>query len=214
MFSGLMPQRREFFDLLVAHSDKLVASANATLRIVNTLGSDKSEEIALLVKEVDFNEKGGDRIKADVIALLHKSFITPLNRDEIHTLTIELDRVLGALQNVANAVTMYNIQESTPEARELASLSADSCLRLNRAVIALADKDRNKEAIVLCQEIDDIESKADKVLKKAITRLFQNGGSDVWTAMKLREFYFLQESVLDCCEEAAKTIEEILIENS
>lgn len=213
MFSGLMPQRREFFDLLVAHSDKLVASANATLRIVNTLAPNNREDITLLVKEVDFNEKSGDKIKADVIALLHKSFITPINRDEIHTLTIELDRVLGALQKVANAVGMYNIQESTPEARELAALSADSCMRLNRAVIALADKERNKEAIVLCQEIDEIESKADKVLKKAITRLFQNGG-DVWTAMKLREFYVLQEEVLDCCEEAAKTIEEILIENS
>lgn len=213
MFSGLMPQRREFFDLLVAHSDKVVASANATLRIVNTLATDHQEDISLLVKEVDSNEKGGDKIKADVIALLHKSFITPLNRDEIHTLTIELDRVLGALQKVADAVLMYNIKESTPEARELAALSADSCLRLNRAVIALADKDRNKEAIVLCQEIDAIENKADKVLKKAITRLFQNGG-DVWTAMKLREFYELQENVLDCCEEAAKTIEQILIENS
>jgi predicted phosphate transport protein (TIGR00153 family) len=213
MFSGMMPQRREFFDLLVAHSDKLVASANAALRIVNTLGPGNAEDIALLVKEVDSNEKSGDKIKSDIIALLHKSFITPINRDEIHTLTIELDRVLGALEKVANAVGMYNIKESTPEARELAALSADSCLRLNRAVIALADKERNKEAIVLCQEIDAIENKADKVLKKAITRLFQNGG-DVWTAMKLREFYVLQEDVLDCCEEAAKTIEEILIENS
>jgi hypothetical protein len=166
-----------------------------------------------LVKEVAFNEKSGDKIKADVIMLLHKSFITPFSRDEIHTLTLELDKVLGALQNVANAVSMYNIQESTPEARELAALSADSCLRLNRAVIALADKDRRKEAVTLCQEIDDIETKADKVLKKAITRLFLDG-SDVWAAMKLREFYVLQENVLDCCEEAAKTIEEILIENS
>lgn len=213
MFSGLMPQRREFFDLLVAHSDKLVASANAALRIVNTLGTGNDEEIALLVKEVDFNEKSGDKIKADTTALLHRSFITPLNRDEIHTLSMELDRVLGALQKVANAVGMYNVKESTPEARELAALSADSCLRLNRAVIALADKERNKEAIALCQEIDEIESKADKVLKKAITRLFQEGG-DVWVAMKLHVFYELQENVLDCCEEAAKTIEEILIENS
>ena len=213
MFSGLMPQRKEFFDLLIAHSDRLVASSNATLRIVNTLAPNNSEDIALLVKEVDFNEKSGDKIKSEVIALLHKSFITPLNRDEIHTLTIEMDKVLGALQKVANAVGMYNIQESTPEARELAALSADSCLRLNRAVIALADKQRNQEAMLLCQEIDEIESKADKVLKKAITRLFQDGG-DVWIAMKLREFYVLQEDVLDCCEEAAKTIEQILIENS
>ncbi len=213
MFNKLMPQRREFFDLLAAHAGHLVTSANAALKLVNTLGDNNAAEIELLVKEIDANEKSGDKIKAEVIALLHRSFITPLNRDEIHTLTLELDKVLGALRHAANAISMYNIQESTPEARELAALSADSCKRLNQAVIALADKARSKEAIALCQEIDVIESKADQVLRRAITRLFHDG-SDIWAAMKLREFYFLQESVLDCCEEAAKTIEEILIENS
>ena len=212
MFSSLMPQRREFFDLLAAHSDRVVAGANATLRLVNGLGG-SGEEIETLVKEVDLNEKSADQIKADIIVLLHKSFTTPINRDQIHTLIIDLDNVLDTLQDVANAVGMYNIQDSTSESRELASLSSDACIRLNRAVIALADKKRTKETVDLCKEIDQIESKADKVLKKAITKLFQSGG-DVWTAMRMREFYYLQETVLDYCEEAAKTIEEIIIENS
>lgn len=213
MFSKLMPQRREFFDLLIAHSDRLVASANATLRLVNALGTGDQATMDLLAKEVDSNEKSGDKIKADVISLLHKSFITPLNRDEIHNLTLEMDKVLGTLCNVADAISMYNVQISTPEARELASLSADACMRLNRAVIALADPKRNKEAVALCLEIEDIENKADIVLKQAITRLFQDDG-DIWHAVKMREFYFLQETVLDDCQEVARTIEEILIENS
>ncbi len=213
MFSGFMPKRQEFFDLLAAHSDRVVASANATLRLVNNLGTETPENIELLVKEVDFNEKSGDKIKADVIALLHKSFITPLDRDEIHNLTLEMDKVLSALRNVANSVGMYNIVNSTPEAREMAALGADAAMRLNRAIISLADKKQRRETASLCQEIDEIESRADKVLKRAITRLFQEGG-DAWEAMKLREFYFLLESVLDRCEETAKTIEEILIENS
>jgi len=213
MFSGMMPKRKEFFDLLIAHSDRVVASANATLRLVNSLGTASEKEIELLVKEVDFNEKSGDRIKAEVIALLHKSFITPLDRDEIHNLTLELDKILSALRNVANAVGMYNIEQATPEAREMAVLAADSSLRLNRAMISLADESRRKETAAFCQEIDEIESKADKVLKRAITRLFREGG-DAWQAMKLHEFYFLLENVLDRCEETAKTIEEILIENS
>lgn len=213
MFSGLMPKRKEFFDLLIAHSDRVVASANATLRLVNNLGTESGEDINLLVKEVDFNEKSGDKIKAEVIALLHKSFITPLDRDEIHNLTLELDNILSALRNVANAVEMYNIGGSTSEARELAALGADCALKLNRAMISLADKNRRKETAVLCREIDELESKGDKVLKKAITRLFQDG-NDPWLALKLREFYFLLETVLDRCEETAKTIEEILIENS
>lgn len=212
MFSRMMPQRREFFDLLTAHSERLVAGANATLRLINSIGTG-AEETAELAKEVDFNERSGDKIKADIIALLHKSFITPISRDQIHTLALELDKILDTLQDVANAVGMYHIKESTIESRELASLSADACLRLSRAVMALSDKERGKEVMSLCEEIDAIESKADKVQRKAITRLFQDGG-DPWKAIKMRELYFLQENVLDCCEEAAKTIEEIIIEYS
>lgn len=212
MFSKLMPQRREFYDLLTSHTDRLMAAANAVLRLVNSLGTGSSET-GELVKEVGLNEQSGDKIKADLLALLHKSFITPISRDDIHNLIIELDRVLGALQDVANAVGMYHIKDSTPEARELASLGADACQRLNRAVIALSDKDRREDALAFCKEVDGIESKADKVFRKAITRLFQGEG-DIWAAMKLKEFYFLLENVLDYCEEAAKTIEGILIENA
>jgi predicted phosphate transport protein (TIGR00153 family) len=212
MFSSLMPQRKEFFDLLTAHTDRVVAAANAALRLVNSLGTN-SGELDQLVKEVAMNEGSGDKIKADMITLLHKSFITPFSRDEIHTLTLEIDKILGALQDVANAVGMYHIKDSTPESRELAALAADACLRLNRAVISLADKERTKDAINLCHEIDAIESKADKVLKKAVTRLFADD-SQMWNAIRMREFYFLQEHVLDYCQEAARTVEEILIENS
>ena len=77
--------------------------------------------------------------------------------------------------------------------------------------MALPDKRRNQETADLCKEIDAIETQADRVQRKAITQLFQEGGS-VWTALKMREFYALQEEVLDRCEDAAKTIEEILIE--
>lgn len=212
MFSSLMPQRTEFFELLAAHSDRVVAGANATLRLMNGLGVG-TEDIAVLVAEVNTHEDSADRIKAELITLLHRSFTTPINRDQIHSLTIELDNVLNALKSVANAVGMYNIKESTAEAREMASLGADACMRLNRAVIGLADKKRNQETLGLCKEIDAIESKADRVQRKAITHLFKDEGS-IWTALKMRSFYSLQEDVLDRCEEAAKTIEEILIENS
>jgi uncharacterized protein len=213
MFSAMMPHRREFYDLLASHTDRLMAAANAVLRLVNTLGTTAKSETVELIKEVGMNEQSGDKIKAELISLLHKSFITPISRDDIHTLIIELDAVLGALQDVANAVGMYHITDSTPEAREMVSLGADACQRLNRAVVALSDKDRRKDALAYCQEVDAIESKADKVFRKAITRLFQEQG-DIWAAMKLKEFYFLLEEVLDYCEEAAKTIEGILIDNA
>ena len=212
MFSSLMPQRREFYELLAAHSDRVVAGANAVLRLMNGLGQG-TEDIPVLVAEVNLNEQAGDKIKYELIQLLHRSFTTPINRDQIHALTIELDLVLNAIQDVANAVGMYNIKESTTAAREMAALAADACMRLNRAVIALPDKTHQKETVDLCKEIDAIESQADRVQRKAITGLF-GGEVNVWNALKMREFYALQEEVLDRCENAAKTIEEILIENT
>ena len=207
-----MPQRREFYELLAALSDRVVAGANATLRLMNGLGGN-TDDLPTLVAEVSLLEQAGDKIKAQVVTLLHRSFTTPINRDQIHSLVIELDAVLNALEDVARAVTMYNIKESTAEARELASLGADACMRLNRAVAGLAEKGRRPEVIGFCKEIEEIEAKADLVQRKAITKLF-DGSSTAWNAVKLSRFYALQEVVLDACEEAAKTIEEILIENS
>jgi len=207
-----MPQRREFYELLAALSDRVVAGANATLRLMNGLGGN-TDDLPTLVAEVSLLEQAGDKIKAQVVTLLHRSFTTPINRDQIHSLVIELDAVLNALEDVARAVTMYNIKESTAEARELASLGADACMRLNRAVAGLAEKGRRPEVIGFCKEIEEIEAKADIVQRKAITKLF-DGSSTAWNAVKLSRFYALQEVVLDACEEAAKTIEEILIENS
>ena len=212
MFSSLMPQRREFFELLAAHVEQVAAGANATLRLINGLG-DGSGNAAALVAEVNLNEKNADQIKAKVISRLHQSFTTPINRDQIHSLVTDLDMTLNVLQSVANAIDMYGIKQSTVEAREMASLSADACMRLNRAVAALGDKARGAETLNLCKEIEEIESKADRVQHKAITALFQEG-ANVWQTMRMREFYALQESVLDCCQDAAKMIEEILIENS
>ena len=80
MFSGMMPHRKEFFELFNAHADRVVASANATLRLTNSLGTNSSE-LDALVKEIVTNERSGDKIKLEMIGLLHKSFITPFSRD-------------------------------------------------------------------------------------------------------------------------------------
>ena len=77
MFSRLMPQRKEFFELLAAHSDRVVAGANATLRLMNGLGTGM-ENIPNLVAEVNMNEQSADKIKAELITLLHRSFTTPI----------------------------------------------------------------------------------------------------------------------------------------
>ena len=94
MLNNVMPQRGTFFSLLSAHTDRMVASANATLRLVSGLGNPNFDNAAL-IEEVNVNEKSADDIKHQLIRLLYQSFTTPINRDQIHTLTVDLDRVGG-----------------------------------------------------------------------------------------------------------------------
>jgi uncharacterized protein Yka (UPF0111/DUF47 family) len=215
MLNNVMPKRGTFFNLLAAHTDRLVAGASATLRLIAGLGN-QGEQSAQLIEEVNQNETSADGIKAEFIKLLYESFTTPINRDQLHTLILDLDRVLDTLQSVANAITMYNIGNSTPEARALASLASDACLRLNRAVIAMADREQAPQIAVLCPEIDALESQASALMREAVTKLFREEGDDAaaWHAMKMRRFYFTQVAVLDGCKRAARTMEEILLENT
>ena len=215
MLGNVMPQRGTFFELLGAHTDRLVAGANATLRLVSGLGN-TSELNRALIEEVNTNEASADRIKADFIRLLYESFTTPINREQLHTLIVDLDRVLDTLQSAANAVAMYNIASSTAEARSMASFGADACLLLNRAVLALADRNRTSDIVVFCRQVDDLESRASEAMRAAVAKLFEHEGDEqaAWHAVKMRGLYFTQEAVLDGCKRAARTIEEILIENA
>jgi uncharacterized protein Yka (UPF0111/DUF47 family) len=215
MLNNVMPQRGVFFSLLAAHTDNLVSAANATLRLITGLGNHNVDNAAL-IEEVNFNETHADDIKAQLIKLLYESFTTPISRDQIHALTLDLDRVIDALQSVANSIAVYHIDCSTPRAREMASLGSDACIRINLAVCALPNRDRAQEVRRQCQEIDEIESRAVEVMRQAVTQLFEKEGDDdaAWHAMKMRGFYFMQEAVLDNCKRVAQTLEEILLENA
>ncbi|WP_413891961.1 DUF47 domain-containing protein [Candidatus Skiveiella danica] len=113
MLNNVMPQRGAFFSLLIAHTDRLVAAANATLRLITGLGN-PHVDIAALIDEVNLNETSADDLKDQLIHLLYESFTTPINRDQIHTLTMDLDRVVDSIQSVANSIATHHIADSTP----------------------------------------------------------------------------------------------------
>ncbi len=94
-------------------------------------------------------------------------------------------------------------------------VGADACLKLNRAVTALADRHRYAEATAICHEIEALEDRGAATMREAITRLFAVEGDEAaaWHAMKMRRFYTAQEDVLYNCKRAAHTIEEIVLEN-
>ena len=215
MLSNVMPQRGVFFSLLATLADRMVAAANANMRLISALGNPNAPSQAL-IEEVNANAKSAEEIKAELIKLLYESFTTPINRDQIHTLTLDLDRVIEALQDAANRVSIYSIQQSTAASREMASLGVDACMRLSRAVAALGERQREHEIVRQCKKVDHIEERASEVMRLAITRLFAKEGDEdaAWHAMRMHDFYFRQADVLDRAKRASKTLEEILIENA
>jgi predicted phosphate transport protein (TIGR00153 family) len=211
----MLPKRSEFFALLAAHSERVLASTNAMLRLITSLGVSK-DDVAALIEEVNMNEASADQIKQDMLTMLHKAFVTPLNREQVYALTLELDSVVNAVQDVAQSVDIYHVTEATAASRALASMAVDACTRLNRAINSLKDKERSEETVNLCVEIERIEEKADAVMQGAIKTLFENEGDDdaALLAIRMRQFYSRQEKVLARCKESAQIIEGILIENS
>lgn len=211
----MLPKRSEFFELLAAHSERVLAGASAMLRLVSSLGVSQGD-VAALVEEINMNEASSDQIKADLMTMLHKSFVTPLNRDQVYALTLDIDSVMNKVQDVAQAVSIYNITESSRESHELASMTVDACTRLTRAIASLKERERNQETVNLCVEIERIEEKSVAVIYKVIKALFDAEGDEraAMRAMRMRQFYSLQEKVLRATKKAAQTLEEILLQNA
>jgi hypothetical protein len=212
---AILPKRDFFFNIVISHTDRVVAAANAAQRLIAEMGK-PDQDVTAMVEEVCTNESSADDIKSELIKVLFAAFVTPVNRDQVHTLVLDLDRVADDLKHLALGVEMYNVTTSTPPAREMAALAIEVTTRLNRGVIAMNSKDRATDVPRLCQEIEALEEKGAEVMQQAITALFAKEGDEeaAWTALKMRNLYAQQEKVLDSAKRAAHTLEELLLENA
>jgi len=147
---------------------------------------------------------------------VHKTFITPIDREQIHTLINTMDDVADLIQDSAETMSLYDIREMTEEITRLTDLSVKSVERMRDAVKLLnklADAATAEAALKTCEEIDRLESDADRVLRSAMSKLFREE-PDVRELIKLKAIYELLETITDKCEDVANLIEGIVLENS
>jgi hypothetical protein len=209
MFGRLLPKEGRFFDLFNAHSEQIVRAAHELKAVMDDYAN--RDEHARLVDEA---EHAADRITADTIRLLHKTFITPIDRDHIHQLVNAMDDICDLIQDATETLTLYDIHNITPEAARLADISLKCCERVKDIVHQLGEKDQKFETIVkTCEEIDRLESDADRVLRAAVSRLFREE-QDVREVIKMKAIYELLEAVTDRCLDVANLAEGISLENS
>ncbi|NMF97478.1 DUF47 family protein [Aromatoleum toluolicum] len=212
MFSRFMPREGQFFTLFNSHADEIVAGAKALVTLMQAVGKDASVA-AKATADIDEIETRADKLNHDVMALMHSTFITPLDRDEIHQLISHMDDVLDTIQDVAETVSLYDIVEVTEEAQRIAELSMSCAESVRAAVVLLSNMDNGREILRICHEIDGFESDADRVLRKALSGLFREE-PDVRVVLKMKGVYELLESVTDRCKDVAKILEAIVLENS
>ena len=207
-----MPRDEKFFDLFDAHAAQVVLGSQALVGLLKAF-NDSGEEAERQCNLVDVAEKAADNITHETMRQLHKSFITPIDREDIHQLITRLDNILDLSQDAAQTVTMYDIRHITPEAIRLSEIGLQCAERVRAAVGLLASMYNGPGILSLCREIDELESAADREMRGAMSRLFREE-PDVRELIKYRAIYELLEMVTDSCEDVANIIEGIVIENS
>lgn len=207
-----MPQEGKFFELFNAHAEQIVLGSEALVGLLSVL-NDSEEEAARQCDLIDKIENRADGITHETMRQLHKSFITPLDREEIHQLITSLDDILDLIQDVAHTVTLYDVKKVTAEAVTLGNICRSCCERVKAAVALLRSMDNGAEILKICFEIDQLESEADDEMRGAMSRLFREE-PDVRELIKFKAIYELLETVTDRCEDVANLIEGIVLENS
>ncbi len=214
LFGKLLPREGNFFDLFNQHADRIVEAARAFSQLVAHYSDPHLRE--QFNRDVDNAERSADRVTQDVNRLLHRTFITPLDRDQIHTLINTMDDVADLIQDSAETMALYDLRSVNEEITRLSDLSVKCCERVKDAVALigkLADPTMAEAALKTCEEIDRLESDADRVMRSAMSKLFREE-PDVREVLKLKAVYELLETVTDRCEDVANVIEGIILENS
>jgi len=207
-----MPREGKFFDLFNAHAQQIVLGAEHLLGLMQTLGRSATEAQAH-TDAIDEIEHRADKITHQTVALLNSTFITPLDRDEIHQLISRLDDVLDMIQAAAQMVATYDLRESTPEAVQFAEIILACAKEVAEAVSLLSDMDNGPKIMKSTRDIGTLEADADKVLREALSKIFREE-PDVRQLIKLKDLYESLETVTDHCDDVGNMLEAIIVQNS
>ena len=207
MFARLFPSEGKiFFDLFERHAEKTVEAARLLQAMLGNPG-DLADQ-ARRIKEL---EHEGDVITHRAVEILHRTFVTPIDRGDIHRLISRLDDVLDLVDATSERVWLYGIQASDRDACDLAATLVSAVCEVSRAMVGLRDL-KNRDAILqVCMEINRYENEGDTLLRRAVARLFQES-KDPFLVIKWKDIYEFLEDAIDRCEDIANVVEGVALE--
>jgi uncharacterized protein len=209
MLGKLMPREGKFFDYFNDHAEQILQGAIELNAFMNDI-----DNIETHVRNVETIEKRADKITHQTVELLHKTFITPLDRDEIHQLISKMDDILDMMEDVAQSMFLYDVHHVTPEAKKLSELCVTCAEKVKAAVAFLSNMENSDAILKTCADIDKLESEADHVMRSAMAKLFRDKDIEPRELIKLKAIYEMLEAVTDRCQDVANIIEGIVLENA
>jgi len=205
---GLIPKDENFFKLFKDMTENIIVAAKCLKDMLDNF--DDPVQSQRDIKEL---EHKGDAITHSVIQKLNKTFVTPLDREDIYQLTSKLDDILDLIDVCAQRIIMYNIENISPQAKSLGFIILQCCIVIDKAVAQLGKKKSNDQLFALCVEINALENEADRVCREAISILFDEE-KDPIQLIKWKEIYETLETTTDKCEDAANILESVVVKNA
>ncbi|HUW46206.1 MAG TPA: DUF47 family protein [Dehalococcoidia bacterium] len=206
---SFIPRDMEFYDLFEQETANLVVAAE---KIVDFF--DNYEDVEVKAKQLKDLEHRGDVITHEIIARVHRTFVTPIDREDITLLAHSLDDVMDFIEAAGRTACLYRITQPTERARELAQIVVKMARKLNDAVPRLRHRDQFKWILKQCVEINTLENEADDVQHAALAELFEVCRTDTCEVIKWREIYGHLESATDRGEDVANVLEGIVLKHA
>lgn len=204
---SIFPRNGRFYDLFAVQAGLLVQGSEAMTDLLEHF-----HNVEMKTKRIQEIESEADNVTHDLYTLVNKTFVTPLDREDIVALAQRMDDVVDHIEATATAIAMYRIPSPTPSALGLADLARLQCLQLAKAIEVLRHKGRLKEILVIAREINRLENEGDSLFLQASAQLF-DGEMPITDIIKWREIYSELESSIDSCENVAHILEAIVLKN-
>jgi len=202
---SLIPRERKFFVLFEQGTQNAVKIAQQLKDMVHIW-----ENVKERVGVITDLEHQGDAITHQIFEQLHRSFITPFDREDIALLAHSLDDVTDFIHAAADAMLLYKVERPTHRAQELVDIVVQAVAEVERAVSEIHDRIGRTQVLKRCVEINRLENMGDSVFRSAMAELFDNS-TDIAGLIKWREIYEQMESVIDRCEDIANILEGVAI---
>ncbi len=207
MSINFLPREVKFFDYLNLQAENIVKASDCFKTAVKNGAFDEET-----VKKIKNLEHEGDTLAHEIVDMLNRTFITPIDREDIYALANTLDDILDMINSMANRIKLYKLNANEEYMVQFADTIDQSTQALSNAVKHMHDTKRARRVLDHCIEVNRLENMGDQIREKAISNLFETE-KDPIMVIKWKEIYEVAEGTLDTCEHVAKVIESILVKH-